>query len=419
MESVPTFAWKSCPPSRGIRARDHVEYAPFWEFQNKEEAEQLFNTPPNSIVALLESQGTKAFSIWSTVQTDPAELQPDVRSWSPPSLALIHGTVLGEASFRSYYPHGMIRMHDGVREEVCVDPIRSPVMQEQFDAILYLGSPKDMTWSQISPELSRDPDYMKMRSERLALTGMAPRPSISPALEGALHRSMKCASKLGHKQATSEHLLLSLADDQDAAAVMRACAVDVEVLKAGLNSRLNEAPSFLAAKAEDAEPAADYARAVEQAMDHGQNVGRRQLTGADVLIALLQDESVACGLLRDQGMTRLDAVSFVSHGVTKISDAAKEPSQHDWQSGEEESCRVLLLNDDYTPMDFVIHVLERIFGKTLDQAHEIILRVDQHGSAVCGVFGRREAKAKADEVIAEARRYGHPLLCAVEPDQDR
>ncbi|PRX32800.1 hypothetical protein B0G75_10326 [Paraburkholderia sp. BL18I3N2] len=140
----------------------------YWQTTNQEKAEQRFNPLPNSIVSLLESQGVKVYSVWVPVFVDPATLQPDVNSWPTPSLADIRRTPLGEASFRSYYPHAMFIEHDDVIVEIYVDPIRSPVMQEQFDAILYLGSPSGLTWSQLSPALSSDPEYIKMRSDRLA-----------------------------------------------------------------------------------------------------------------------------------------------------------------------------------------------------------------------------------------------------------
>jgi hypothetical protein len=75
-------------------------------------------------------------------------------------------------SFRSYYPHIAITMHDGVAEEISIDPIRSPVMQEQFDAILYYGRPSELTWSQVFPALAADPEYVKMRSDRIAWVGL-------------------------------------------------------------------------------------------------------------------------------------------------------------------------------------------------------------------------------------------------------
>jgi hypothetical protein len=75
-------------------------------------------------------------------------------------------------SFRSYYPHAMTIMHDGVAEEIRVDPVRSQVMQEQFDALLYFGRPSELTWSEVSPALASDPEYIKMRSDRVAWCGL-------------------------------------------------------------------------------------------------------------------------------------------------------------------------------------------------------------------------------------------------------
>jgi hypothetical protein len=141
---------------------------PYWRMKDREEAEKRFSAPADSIVSLLESQGVKVYSVWSTVLIDLAALHPDVTSWKVPSLVPIQDTPLGVMSFRSYYPHIAITVHDGVAEEISVDPMRSPVMQEQFDAILYYGRPSELTWSQVSPALASDPEYIKMRSDRLA-----------------------------------------------------------------------------------------------------------------------------------------------------------------------------------------------------------------------------------------------------------
>jgi len=148
-------------------AMHFLRKTPYWQLTDEEEAERLFNMPPDTIVSLLESKSVKVYSVWSTVLTDPATLQPDISSWEVPSLAPIHGTPLGVASFRSYYPHAMGRIRDGVVEKFYVDPIHSPAMQEQFDAILYLGPPSELTWSEVSPALSSDPEYIKMRADRL------------------------------------------------------------------------------------------------------------------------------------------------------------------------------------------------------------------------------------------------------------
>ncbi|MBI1251053.1 MAG: ATP-dependent Clp protease adapter ClpS [Alphaproteobacteria bacterium] len=78
--------------------------------------------------------------------------------------------------------------------------------------------------------------------------------------------------------------------------------------------------------------------------------------------------------------------------------------------------RVLLLNDDYTPMEFVVFVLERFFSKTREEATEIMLHVHQHGVGVCGVFTYEVAETKVAQVLDLARRNEHPLQCTMEKD---
>ena len=77
--------------------------------------------------------------------------------------------------------------------------------------------------------------------------------------------------------------------------------------------------------------------------------------------------------------------------------------------------RVLLLNDDYTPMEFVVEVLERFFGMDRDRATQIMLRVHTLGKGVCGVFPRDIAETKVAQVTEHARECQHPLLCDLEP----
>ncbi len=78
--------------------------------------------------------------------------------------------------------------------------------------------------------------------------------------------------------------------------------------------------------------------------------------------------------------------------------------------------RVLLLNDDYTPMEFVIYVLERFFNKSREDATRIMLHVHQHGVGVCGVFTYEVAETKVTQVLDLARRNEHPLQCVMEKD---
>jgi ATP-dependent Clp protease adaptor protein ClpS len=76
--------------------------------------------------------------------------------------------------------------------------------------------------------------------------------------------------------------------------------------------------------------------------------------------------------------------------------------------------KVVLLNDDYTPMEFVVHVLERFFGMDREQATRIMLHVHTRGKGVCGVFTRDIAETKVHQVNEYAREHQHPLLCSME-----
>jgi ATP-dependent Clp protease adaptor protein ClpS len=78
--------------------------------------------------------------------------------------------------------------------------------------------------------------------------------------------------------------------------------------------------------------------------------------------------------------------------------------------------RVLMLNDDYTPMEFVVHVLERFFGKSREEATQIMLHVHRRGVGVCGVFTYEVAETKVNQVTEFARRNQHPLRCTLEKE---
>ncbi|MGH1464426.1 MAG: ATP-dependent Clp protease adapter ClpS [Cognatishimia sp.] len=78
--------------------------------------------------------------------------------------------------------------------------------------------------------------------------------------------------------------------------------------------------------------------------------------------------------------------------------------------------KVMLLNDDYTPMEFVVHILERFFGMTHSQSFEIMLTVHKKGVAVVGVFSHEIAETKVTQVMDFARRHQHPLQCTMEKE---
>jgi ATP-dependent Clp protease adaptor protein ClpS len=92
--------------------------------------------------------------------------------------------------------------------------------------------------------------------------------------------------------------------------------------------------------------------------------------------------------------------------VIKTRPKTKRPSMY----------KVLMLNDDYTPMEFVVHVLERFFGKNREEATRIMLHVHQRGVGVCGVYTYEVAETKVTQVMDLARQNQHPLQCTIEKE---
>ena len=92
--------------------------------------------------------------------------------------------------------------------------------------------------------------------------------------------------------------------------------------------------------------------------------------------------------------------------ITRTKPQTKKPSLY----------RVLILNDDYTPMEFVVYVLEQFFNKSREDATRIMLHVHQHGVGVCGIYTYEVAETKVAQVVDTARRHQHPLQCTMEKD---
>jgi hypothetical protein len=141
----------------------------YWMMEDKVAAEQRYAKPVETIVALLERSGVKVFSI-RTSFIDMSALQPDVATWTPPKLTVLAGTPLGLASFLFYYPDDIyIRRPDKTWEKVKADPKRSPLMQDQFDAVLYIGPKSSITYSKVGKKLCADQEYMHMRFGRMKI----------------------------------------------------------------------------------------------------------------------------------------------------------------------------------------------------------------------------------------------------------
>ena len=152
-------------------------------------------------------------------------------------------------------------------------------------------------------------------------------PSFAPELEETLHNALAQAAERRHEYATLEHLLLALTDDEHASAVMDACGVGIDDLKGTVVQYLDsELDSLKVGEPIDPSPTSGFQRVVQRAILHVQSSGRDAVTGANVLVALFSEkESYAVYFLQQQDMSRLDAVSFISHGVAKGGSAATPP----------------------------------------------------------------------------------------------
>ena len=150
-------------------------------------------------------------------------------------------------------------------------------------------------------------------------------PSFTESLEDAIHRALEYASERRQEFATLEHLLLSLLDDKDAAAVMRACGVDLDLLRKQLVQYIDDdLDALVVAELEDVQPTTGFQRVVQRALIHVQSSGREEVTGANVLVAIFSErESHAAYFLLEQDMTRFDAVNYISHGVAKRPDMSE------------------------------------------------------------------------------------------------
>jgi ATP-dependent Clp protease adaptor protein ClpS len=110
--------------------------------------------------------------------------------------------------------------------------------------------------------------------------------------------------------------------------------------------------------------------------------------------------------IRMQGKKGEDDASGGTGTVTLTRTKTKKPSMY----------KVLLLNDDYTPMEFVIYVLQRFFSKSAEDATEVMLHVHQNGVGICGVFTYEVAETKVTQVMDLALQHDHPLQCTMEKD---
>ena len=163
---------------------------------------------------------------------------------------------------------------------------------------------------------------------------------IAQELEVTLHMAFVEARQQRHEFITTEHLLLALLDNPSAAEVLKACSAHIDDLRTGLSNFIKEHNTPLPGTEEvDTQPTLGFQRVIQRAIMHVQSTGngKKEVTGANVLVAIFgEKDSHAVYYLHQQGVTRLDVVNFIAHGIRKDGDSDDTAKQEDDSSGNDE-----------------------------------------------------------------------------------
>ncbi|HEU4352603.1 MAG TPA: ATP-dependent Clp protease ATP-binding subunit ClpA [Burkholderiales bacterium] len=170
---------------------------------------------------------------------------------------------------------------------------------------------------------------------------------IAQELEVSLHMAFVEARQKRHEFITVEHLLLALLDNPTAAEVLRACGANMEELRKNLTQHITEQTPRIAADREvDTQPTLGFQRVIQRAILHVQSSGKKEVTGANVLVAIFgEKDSHAVYFLQQQGIARLDVVNYISHGITKT------PQAHQGKSAEQDAEQESQGESSNSPLD--------------------------------------------------------------------
>ena len=243
---------------------------------------------------------------------------------------------------------------------------------------------------------------------------------IAQELEVSLHMAFVEARQKRHEFITVEHLLLALLDNPSAAEVLRACAADIEGLRKELLTFINEHTPTVAGNEEiDTQPTLGFQRVIQRAILHVQSSGKKEVTGANVLVAIFgEKDSHAVFFLQRQNVTRLDVVNFISHGITKTPQAKgkEEPAEAESETQEKggalesftQNLNQLALTGKIDPLIGRDRELERVIQTLCRRRKNNPLLVGEAGvgkTAIAEGLARHIVEGRVPEILANATVY--------------